>query len=267
MPERLDRRGFFKKTAAWLGASAVVVGADTAYGRRISQETNPLSFDIMQDLEAQTETMIPHISFQGFENAKAMGASGYNLIPKPKGFAQMLLAMAYYEGGKGAVDQTKQAISERGLEIVLGQTIIPGAVGEVINPALVPSSPYRMTVEPRYLLSNLVLVQHEMYHVHQYIRDGSTSFLINSPLASGAAVLIFFPISSIVDKSKTLSRRRVLSSVLKLGAMTGVYIGFNQILMPYENQAYTQTDSNTPNTIASDPYFQFNADNLFDFRK
>lgn len=224
MAERLSRRGLFK-AAAWVGAAAAVAGADVAFARRIGQEKHELNPDVMETLGIQAEILAPHISFRGFELAKSLGASGYNLIPKPKGFAHMLLTMAYYEDGQKGADRAVQAVINRGLEIVLGKTTTPRAIGEVVNPLLTPNDPYRITVEPAYLFSSLFPLSHEMYHIHQYIRDGEgKSILINSPLSAGAFLLIHTLTGYLLDKENVLSRRRFLSGALKLGIATGIFI-------------------------------------------
>ncbi|MBI2338450.1 hypothetical protein HYU95_04685 [Candidatus Daviesbacteria bacterium] len=263
--ERLNRRELLK-ISGWAGALITITGIDTAYGRRIGLERHPLNPDVNFTLSSQSETITPFITFRNFEEAKSLGASGHNFIPKPEGFARMLLAMAYYEDGQDGVSKTLNAVSKRGLEIVLGQPM-PGTKAHVLNPLVTPGRPYTITVDPAYLLSGISPLPHELYHVHQYIRDGmGKPFLING-LAFGAFMSLHSLISHFVDMEKHIGRRKFLSGAVKWGISVLLFIQASPALYPYENQAYTQTDESIPDTLAADPYFQFDSSDLFDFQK
>ncbi len=288
MTERLNKRGFLKRVGL-VGGVMAVAGVDEAYGNRIFQEKHDLNPDVMTTLGLQADIIAPYVSFRGFELSRDKGASAYKIIPKPRVVAQMLLAMAYYEEGQEGVGKTMKAISQKGLEIVLDQTISPQVEGEVINPLIRPNKPYQIIFAPKYLLNTGPVLQHEIYHVHQSIRDGDVkSTLINWLVTSGSLILFYILIDDLLNESKAnysniminnpvdhsekevLGRRRFLEKTIdktiKWGAAFGLFVQFSQFLIPDENQAHAQTDGN-PNTLVADPYFKFDSLNLFDFEK
>lgn len=270
--EPLLRRRSFLKFGAWLGASTAVASADIAFARRMGLEKHRLNPDIMEALGLQAESIAPYISFVNFEKAKELGTSGYNIIPKPTGFAHMFLTMAYFEEGQQGVEKTLKTITKRRVEIVLGQTSFPGAYGEITHPLIAPRQPYKITIQPEYLLSNLNPLSHEMYHVHQFIREGEGKlFLQTASLSAAMYWLSYGLIGSIIDKvtdeEKHTSRRRFLLAIAKHIITLVPLFYATRFIAPHELQAYTQTDESILDTLAADPYFRFNSTDLFDFKK
>lgn len=90
---------------------------------------------------------------------------------------------------------------------------------------------------------------------------------MNSPLSISASLLIHTLIGHLLDKEKHLSRRRFLSEALKMGVTAGIFVWASPFLVPYEIQAYTQTDGDIPNTLSINPYFKFSQTDLFDLEK
>lgn len=266
-----NRRSFLK-VGTWLGTSTAVATADIAFARRVGLERHRLSPDVMETLSLQAESISPHITFVNFEKAKQLLATGYNIIPKSNRFAHMFLAMAYFEEGQDGVEKTLRAITKRKVEIVLGQTNYPGAYGEVIHPILAPGQPYKIIVQPKYLLSGISPLTHEMYHVHQFIRDGEGKIALQSSALMAATywlshALIGSILDRVTDEEKRFSRRKLLLGIIK-HVITFVPLFYaSRFIAPHEFQAYTQTDEAIPDALAADPYFRFHSTDLFEFKK
>ncbi len=120
-----------------------------------------------------------------------------------------------------------------------------------------------MTIDPEKLLDEYIYA-HEMYHIHQFTRDGIPGSLFGSVVEAGELLAIYYLLGKIIHHKRTLNRRGFFQTIFRTVGTVSILYTNQFFLNPLEHQAYTQIDHNSPDSLFSNPNFKFD---LFDLEK
>lgn len=215
-------------------------------------------------LERLSRQIAPKIIFRGYENIPPVTVQGisYKLEPRPEGFADMLLFMAFHEGGESAMERAASAIEERGVRVDYATPEYPVAEGEFHNPhhfLNTNKGPLQITLKPE---AEVRIIEHEAYHLNQALRGDAVNENIKSVLAATGLTVGFYKFLEYIHPgdTKIMSRRSMLLFGLSWVASFGIIM---PVLSPTELQPRLQLASKLPNALLSHPKFRDIIQKLF----